>query len=182
MVFPPQGGEGDKKKKGGEEEYYKYEREEVGRYRDRVIFVLPDAPLPPTKPTGIGGPVKGKSLNYLFAGGNKVYVDRDPRLDELVNRHKSLVGGKNTAQGFRIQIFAGTGYEGSERSMARANTFFPDMASYRTFKSPNYVVRIGDFLEREEAILFLRKAREHFAGAFIVPEKVKIPKYDLNKD
>ena len=177
MLLPlPNGdGDGDKKKKG-KDQYYRYETEDVNLYRDRTNFTMPEitVEIPSTDEQDEVSPV---SLNYLFSGGKKLHVQSDSKLNDLIQAHKYINSRKETMSGFRVQLYAGRGESGARRQIARAMNLFPDHQSYLTFNSPNYVVKVGDFLDKEEAFLFTRKLREFFPDAFPVPAKVKIPKY-----
>ena len=167
---------GGNKKKKNQEQYYSYEREDVNLYRDRVDFRMPEPKMDHT------GEVENNytqpvSLEYLFQGGEKVYIDSDYRLNQLLAVHKDIGRQSIHTDGFRIQIYAGRGETGARRTYARAMTLFPDHMPYFDFISPNYIVRVGDFMDKEDATLFTRKLREYFPDAFLVPSKVKIPKY-----
>ena len=167
---------GGYKKKKGQEQYYKYEREDVNLYRDRVDFRMPEPKSQQIEEVedDYTQPV---SLKYLFQGGEKVYIDNDYRLNQLMAVHKEIGEKTILTDGYRIQIYAGRGESGARRTYARAMTLFPDDNPYFDFVSPNYIVRIGDFMDKEDATLFTRKLREYFPDAFLVPSKVKVPKY-----
>lgn len=182
IAFPGLQGEGDDKKKKARESYYKYEREEVSMYRDRVDFQLPEpdfqeetisestedelAPLPPPK-----------SLSYVFTPGKKVHIEADYRLEAMVKADINIKSRIETLDGYRVQLYAGRGESGAQRVKGRFWSLFPEHVAYLSFKSPNYVVRVGDFLDKEDVTIFTRQIREHFPGAFPVPDRVKVPKY-----
>ncbi|MEO0898530.1 MAG: SPOR domain-containing protein [Bacteroidota bacterium] len=160
----------------GKENYFQYESENVEAFRDKIEFQLPE-------PTVIikeeaENKLNPDSLSNFFLEGNKLHIQADNQLNVWIDRDKEIKKKITDIDGFRIQVYAGT---------KRANAFsvkggligrFPDYTSYLEYKSPNYVVRIGDFMKREDAILFQKIIRESFPGAFIVPDVVKVPKYN----
>ncbi|MEO1448727.1 MAG: SPOR domain-containing protein [Bacteroidota bacterium] len=158
---------------GSEKQYYKYEREEVSLYRDRSDFSLPDVETPVENPEPVLP--KGRSVAPYFSEGNQVYIEADGRLETLVNRHIAINKKIRTLSGFRVQVFAGSSRSSALRMKQRLMIL--DVPSYLDYKTPNYVVRVGDFLEKEDAILFSRDIRKSFPGAFVVPDQVAVPKY-----
>jgi len=157
----------------GKELYYKYEREEVGMYRARTDFTPPTAELPKREVKPSEQP---ESLSPFFTAGNTYYLDEPNQLQELVAHHVQIGAKTEFVSGYRIQVYAG----GSRRSALGVKSQLLGMGienAYQDFVSPNFVVRVGDFMDKEDAILFLRELRDRFPSAFIVPDNVKVPKY-----
>lgn len=178
LVAAPIASDSDKDKKNGKEQYYKYEREDVTVFREPVNFVLPD-PVP-VQYAGDNEDqatfVTPQDLSPRFSGGSRVVVEASPSLQALVNRDKYLKKQIETLPGYRIHIYAGTGRQMAWDAKRRALGAFPEIPSYLDYTVPNYIVRLGDFLDRDEAYSFLREARRFFPGAFLVTAKVKVPK------
>lgn len=179
-TFSPTGpDDSDKDKKKGKDQYYKYEREDVSAFRENVDFRLPD-PIPAQalspKPVTTPRPVE---LGPRFNGGQRVVVDASPALQQLVARDRELKRQIDQLPGFRVHVHAGTARQQAWDAKRRSLGAFPNTSSYLEFVSPNYVVRLGDFLDRDEAMMFLREVRGFFPGAFLVSDQVKVPKPDL---
>ena len=88
-----------------------------------------------------------------------------------------------TKDGFRIQIFTG-GNSRQDKDLAiklqhRSQELFPGVKAYCNFISPRWVVRIGDFATRDEAMMHLEKVRETGISKEVrlVKCKVQIPVY-----
>ena len=64
------------------------------------------------------------------------------------------------AQGFRIQVFSGTGNSTAKRQAKemekRVRSLFPELSVYCHFKSPRWICRVGDFPTREAAERYLQ--------------------------
>ncbi|MEO0469207.1 MAG: SPOR domain-containing protein [Bacteroidota bacterium] len=179
-------GDGGKKtKKGGEDQYDKYEREEVAFYRDRKEFVKPDPKPVVVAPQNEVEDVSVK-LSHHFASGNKVYIAADPRLDRMIEIDRKEKYGTDVADGFRIQVYAGASRQGalSRKSQVKQSELVQEsgVIDYIDYRAPNYVVRVGDFLEKEDALMFCRKLRREFPGAFVAPARVNVPKYNPDMD
>lgn len=157
------------------DEYVKYETEDVSRYRDRVSFQLPEPAVLTTEITP--NSPRPMSLAYLFQDGRRYFIQRPQALDDLVQRHIAIGKATRSLPGFRVQIYAGTSRQQAFSRKQQLASSFPQVAHYMEFRPPNYVVRAGDFLDREPALLFSRALQEVFPGAFIVPDQVKVPRY-----
>lgn len=120
-------------------------------------------------------------MEHLTKGAGKgtVTVVQDPRLDDVVNGKKqhattakerddnapvNYTGKKVKARGYRIQVYWGgsssSDQTNAQRAGNRVTTFFPELQAYTTFKSPNWVCRVGDFATHEDASVFLQKMKE----------------------
>lgn len=92
---------------------------------------------------------------------SKVVVKQDPKLDKLINDHiekKEEATGPYTGPGFRVQVFSSnaqrTAKDQAYTIERRLRSAFPGHAVYRTYASPFWKVRIGDFRTLEEARAF----------------------------
>lgn len=156
--------------------YEKFEREDVSRFRDRIEFTLPEIPAVEEVEDPI---TRIEPVNRYFINGKKVVIDADPALDRLVSRHKEINRKKTHVSGWRIQIFSGRGRENVNAAIGKFLSNFQDdnIRHYRRWDAPIYRVRVGDFMRKEDAIIFLRKIREVFPDAFFVKDRVVVPKY-----
>lgn len=114
------------------------------------------------------------------SGSGTVTVVQDPRLDALVNgtkQHQASLakerdenapqnhtGKKVKARGYRIQVYWGgstsADHANAQRAGNKVTTFFPEIQAYTTFKSPNWVCRVGDFATHEDAAVVLGRMKE----------------------
>lgn len=186
LMISPFGNGGDGDKKGKDEDvkdtYYKYEREDVSYYRDRVAFTLPSAAAEEVVETDVSDV---RRLNGRFNDEQKLVVEADPRLQQFIDKHKKLNEEIEEVQGWKVQVYAGRGRVGREEANGARSKFlsnYPDYSAPLEFQHPLYRVRVGDFMRREEAELFCRDVRTVFPGALIVKDKVKVPKYKAGSD
>ena len=79
--------------------------------------------------------------------------------------------------GYRIQLISSTERSVVAKIKSDFSMNFPDIPSYMPYISPTYRVRVGDFLDRDEAIAACARIRQVFESAFIVAEEVNVPRY-----
>ncbi len=135
------------------------------KYRFVLIFIL----------TCLFNPV----TSYSQSKQGKVEIISDPRLNELIEKHKALNESINGIPGYRIQIFSESGTNSKNKSENVKSEFlqkFPYEAAYVLFQEPNYKVRVGDFRTQLDALGFLHKMTPLFPNAFIVSDKIKLPR------
>jgi len=111
--------------------------------------------------------------------GSNPNVDRDPRIDRLVEKHRQYNQANPGVDGFRVQIFFDSGNNSKKAAQTARERFmqlYPDIIAYLTFKSPYYRVRVGDFRTKLEAEGFLFQISSTYPNAFTVPDRVQVEK------
>lgn len=87
-----------------------------------------------------------------------------------------------TMSGYRIQVFMGnnprTAKNEVQSKQAQINEKFPELATYVKYDAPNWKLFAGDFLSREEAMVYRQKIQKEFPDfgkeLYTVSDKVKI--------
>lgn len=108
-------------------------------------------------------------------------VYQDSRIDDMVNRHVLGNMARKGMDGYRIQVYFGSGARGREEAYeanAKALSHFPDMKVYIIYQHTYYKVRLGDFRNRIEAFCQFREIRRRFPNAYIVPDVIEFPPLD----
>ena len=118
--------------------------------------------------TGPDNPYRGDLLIF-----------HDPAIDTLISRHleaNRLAGG---IDGFRIQVYRRghrAAREEADKVMAQVISDYPDMRAYQEFERPNfYIVRLGDFRTRIDAMRALARVRRSFSDSYLVRQKINLP-------
>ena len=81
--------------------------------------------------------------------------------------------------GYRIHIFSQSGQTAREKALETRGNFlrnFPEIESYLKFQSPNYLIVVGDFRTRNEALRERKKIEKIFPIAFIINDMINITK------
>lgn len=108
-----------------------------------------------------------------------VRVIQDPQLETLLKRHVESNAGKEGMNGFRIQIYFGSGKTGREQAnenKAKALSEFPELKVHILYQYSNYKVRVGDFRTRNDAYAWYYNVLKKFPNAYIVPDVIEFPK------
>jgi len=127
-------------------------------------------------------------LGILFSQNNTSFnpdllVDPEPRWPEILNplsdndvktsSGKSLDSNITEIEGFRVQIFATQDRNKADQLQEKLALKF-DEKIYIIFEAPNYKLRIGDFLDRDDAeILRMRLVSSNFPSSWIVRTRIQ---------
>lgn len=124
-------------------------------------------------------PAVNPPLNYerFMPDSGAVVYHLSPAMETLLNLHTRQYSGEVIVEGFRIQIYAGSELENANEARADFLDNFDETPVYQKWIPPHFRVRVGNFLDRSGAMQELATIRQVFPGAFIVPDKVKLPKF-----
>ena len=76
-------------------------------------------------------------------------------------------------QGFRVQLFSTTSFDGAKAELAQVESLFPEEWFYLEYDPPSYKIRAGNFITRHEADRFARMLVDRgYRSAWSVPQKV----------
>lgn len=113
------------------------------------------------------------------ANADTIIVNKDSRLDVLtqkqaaINKRSSMMTSAGQYKGYRIQVLSTNKRDDAFKVKADLLLAFPEQKSYIVFESPNFKVRIGNFLKRSEAES-LRKQLVYMypQGGYIVEDTI----------
>ena len=111
---------------------------------------------------------------------SSVTVNKDFRFDEMaakqaeINRH-ALRTEARRVNGFRLQVVNTQNRDEANAVKAELLRRFPDQKSYLLYQSPNFKVRIGNFLTQREAFQLRKMIAALYPknGIYIVPDIVE---------
>lgn len=92
-------------------------------------------------------------------------------LDSLVRYNAQSNANQTTLDGFRIQIYSGSGVTSKNdaaETQARFMKAYPEEKAYIIYNAPFWRVRVGDYRTRSEALGLLNKLSGSFSGSYIV--------------
>lgn len=119
----------------------------------------------------LSNPVQLKSVKPVFetsAFECTPLVDR--YLDSLAVRNLKA----NRIPGFRILLYSGNEREGAVRAKEQAYRIFQKADLYTTYQAPTFKVRLGDYYQRLDAFLDVKKLEAAFPQAVIIQEIVQL--------
>ena len=126
--------------------------------------------------------------SILFSQSNNSFnperlIDPEPRWPEILNPLKdngpmidtdrSLDTNITEIEGFRVQVFATQDRNRADELQGELNIKFNEKI-YIIFEAPNYKLRVGDFLDRDDAELMRMKlVSSNFPSAWVVRTKIQ---------
>lgn len=117
---------------------------------------------------GMVGAVKATAQE---AGGKLNVRFMTASLDSLVRYSAQSNANQTTLDGFRIQIYSGSGVTSKNdaaETQARFMKMHPEEKAYIIYNAPFWRVRVGDYRTRSEALRLLNKLGGSFSGSYIV--------------
>jgi len=125
-------------------------------------------------------PVIGHAQGYGKDSVSTVIVHKDSRFDTLaamqaeINK-KAYLSTSHYVRGFRIQAANTQNRDEANAIKAELLRRFPDQKSYLLYQSPNFRVRIGNFLTQKDAnpLRKMISALYPGKGIYIVPDIVE---------
>lgn len=117
------------------------------------------------------------SLSLSYAN-DTIIIRKDARLDVLtqkqiiINKRSSMLTSTGQYKGFRIQVISTRDREKAFTIKADLLTKYPTEKVYVMFQSPNFKVRFGNYVKREDAEKQRKILNKSFPNGVFVVEDV----------
>lgn len=108
-------------------------------------------------------------------GNGNIVIKSTAAIDEIIERDTDINRDNGLIDGYRVQIFFGSGPNSKQRAMELQSAFkakYADTPDYLLFHSPHFKVRVGDFKTRLEALQFQKLIENDFPGSFVVKDEI----------
>lgn len=108
-----------------------------------------------------------------------ITVHRDPRLETFtkkqiaINKTTSRITSNGQYRGYRLQLLSTRSRNDAYSLKATLLQQFPDQKAYVLFQSPNFKVRLGNFMEKKDAVDFKKQMGKFSQNAYIVEDAVE---------
>jgi hypothetical protein len=104
-----------------------------------------------------------------------VYEDYSSKAKKNDLKSNKKANSKKIVSGFRIQTILSGEFEDCQRDRKEFQKQFPDQKTYIVHEFPFYKLRIGDFVNRKDAEIFLKFLNDNgIRNGLIVPDKITI--------
>ena len=113
----------------------------------------------------------------------KLPVQCDPKIHELLKLQVEQGKKNGTLSGYRLQIYFGSGEKAHAQATKIKTDFLssnPEVKAYLLFKSPDFIVRVGDFRTKSEALKLGKSLTFQYPNAFIVADEIAFPELTNN--
>ena len=108
----------------------------------------------------------------------RLNVESNSEISDLLKQQYDLNRKTGTFPGYRLQLYFGSGVQARARAEKIRGEFtylHPETRVYLIFKSPDFIVRAGDFRTKSEALKVLKSLTAGFSNAFIVSDEIAFP-------
>jgi hypothetical protein len=112
----------------------------------------------------------------IYAQTQTVIIQHNIKVDSLVEKNIEHNKSLNGIQGYRVQVFFGSERKAAIDAKTKFLQLMPLEEVYLIYQQPYFKVRVGDFRTKIEAEAMYRKLLTDFDKAFIVPDKINLPK------
>jgi hypothetical protein len=109
---------------------------------------------------------------------DKLNIQSESRIKELIEQHVRQNKKNNSTNGYRLQIYFGSGTNAHAQATKIRTDFLsthPDEKVYLLFKSPDFKVLVGNFRTKSEALKMQKSLINQFPNAFIVADEIAFP-------
>lgn len=127
-------------------------------------------------------------LLFVFSGlasfaqtdSNGVIVHKDPRIDLLVKKQIEINeittrNSRRSAQGYRIQVISTNNRTKALEAKTKIYQRFPELKTYLMYQSPFFKLKVGNFIDREEAESYMQDILQLFpTGVYVVRDVVEV--------
>lgn len=108
-----------------------------------------------------------------------VIVHKDARMDVLTskqivaNKKASLQTSSGQYKGYRVQVVSTTNRDQAFKIKGELLSRFPEQKTYALFQSPNFKVRVGNFLKKADAEKFKLQLQKYYTtGLFVIEDAI----------
>ena len=120
-------------------------------------------------------------FHFLFSQeGNKTdsltSVIKDSRIDKLNKTYKTSYKLK----GFRIQIYSGNKKQPANQARSTFSRIYRKNKAHMDYQQPSFLVRVGDFRTKLEALKFKKELIKHFPNCFFVNDEIDTEELKIN--
>ena len=108
----------------------------------------------------------------------KLNIQGDPKINDLLKQEAVQSKKNGTFSGYRLQIYFGSGEKAHTQAIKIKTDFLssnPNVKTYLLFKSPDFIVRVGNFRTKSEALKMQKALLYQFPNAFIVADEIVFP-------
>ena len=122
----------------------------------------------------INEPLGADSLMFW----EKLNIQCEPRINDLLKQLATQSKKSGSMSGYRLQLFFGSGEKAHAQAVKIKTEFLtsnPGVKTYLLFKSPDFIVRVGNFRTKSEALKMQKALLFQYPNAFIVADDISFP-------
>jgi len=111
---------------------------------------------------------------------NSIIVHKDPRIELLMKKQIEINeittrNSRRSAQGYRIQVISTNNRNKALEAKTKIYQRFPELKSYLMYQSPFFKLKVGNFLDRQDAENYMQDIIRLFpTGVYVVRDMVEV--------
>lgn len=109
-----------------------------------------------------------------FDKDGKVAIFKDVRINKVTELTRGQLN--ITKPGFRVQLKLGQTKEEVNSLRAAFLRIYSDHKAHIEYRQPNFILKVGDFYTRQQALEFKYKVIEQFPDAIVIKDNIELPK------
>jgi hypothetical protein len=116
--------------------------------------------------------------NFLLMSSlcGQAILQFDGQSEVLITQY-SAIQQESKFRGFRVQLLSASGPQAKDEVNILKNQFqkdYPDFTAHLKWDAPNWKLRVGDFRNRLDALLFQRLIQSQYPQSYVVSDEVKM--------
>lgn len=126
-------------------------------------------------PTNSGLQNQAREEGFVW---QRLDIESSPAITDLLQKQVDQNRRISSFPGYRVQIYFGSGssaHTQAQKIKADFTASNPDIKAYLTFKSPDFIIRIGDFRTKSEALKVQKMLLARYPSSFIVADEINFP-------
>ncbi len=120
------------------------------------------------------------TLFFAQTNGKGIVIIKDKKIDELIENKSNAK--KISTTGYRVQIYFSTNKNELNDVRLKFIKSYPRIETYITYDAPNYLLRVGDFSEKNDAEKFKKEIFREFPDNFLVKCGINLQNNDDDED
>lgn len=118
--------------------------------------------------------------SFSQTDSNDIVVHKDPRIELLIKKQIEIneITTRNSRRfvdGYRIQVISTNNRNKAMEAKTKIYQRFPELKAYLMYQSPFFRLKVGNFMEREEAENYLQDILKLFpTGVYVVRDVVEV--------
>lgn len=120
------------------------------------------------------------TLFFAQTNGKGIVIIKDKKIDELIQNKSNAK--KISTTGYRVQIYFSTNKNELNDVRLKFIKSHPRIETYITYDAPNYLLRVGDFSEKNDAEKFKKEIFREFPDNFLVKCGINLQNNDDDED
>ncbi len=110
----------------------------------------------------------------LTSSNPNIIINKDSRIDKLNETYTA----SHKLNGYRVQIYRGNKKQPANQARSVFLRVHPKTKAHLKYDQPSYIVRVGDFRTKLEALKYKNKITNEFPNCFIVKDDIDISELD----